>query len=83
MIYICRAFAVNIGIAFKSPEEFFLGEQPRKWIWRGFDPSTLADAAPAFAAGNLLHIRAFTDTRVRTHSFTDEQPRKWIMHHRE
>ncbi len=49
------AFAVNIGITFKSPEEFFLGEQPRKWIWRGFDPSTLADAAPAAAAGMCKH----------------------------
>lgn len=33
-----RHFAMNIGIIFKTPEEFFLSEEPDDWNHMGFDP---------------------------------------------
>lgn len=33
-----RDFAANVGLAFSTPEEFFLNEQPRTFV-RSFDPS--------------------------------------------
>ena len=36
-----RAFAFNLGIAFQTPEEFFLGEsKTTKFVWSGIDPTT-------------------------------------------
>jgi bifunctional polynucleotide phosphatase/kinase len=33
-----RAFAHNIGVEFKTPEEFFLGEAPAIFQWDSIDP---------------------------------------------
>lgn len=33
-----RAFAANIGVKFQTPEEFFLNEEPAKFIWDSIDP---------------------------------------------
>ena len=33
-----RKFAYNIGINFKTPEEYFLGEEPKDFKWGSFDP---------------------------------------------
>lgn len=39
-----RAFAYNIGVDFRTPEEIFLGELPKNYHWTSFDPSKfLAD----------------------------------------
>lgn len=38
MLIILSNFAANIGINFKSPEEFFLGESPQPFT-RDFEPT--------------------------------------------
>ncbi|KAL1998240.1 hypothetical protein VTN02DRAFT_6553 [Thermoascus thermophilus] len=40
-----RDFAANVGIAFKTPEEFFLGAPPEP-VSRAFDPTTYVSHAP-------------------------------------
>jgi bifunctional polynucleotide phosphatase/kinase len=37
----CRDFAANVGIPFKTPEEFFLQENARPFV-REFDPTVFA-----------------------------------------
>ncbi len=45
-----RDFAANVGIEFKTPEEYFLQQQARPFV-RDFDPSAhLADAETSSAA---------------------------------
>ena len=34
----CRDFAANVGIPFRTPEEYFLQEDPRPFV-RTFDPA--------------------------------------------
>lgn len=63
-----RDFAANVGIRYESPEQFFLGEDPRPFL-RTFEPAefmdkTLAKAAPdaspvAFEKKNDLDIVVF------------------------
>ncbi|KAG8897496.1 hypothetical protein FRB99_008114 [Tulasnella sp. 403] len=36
-----RLYALNVGIPFYTPEEFFLKKSPRKFTLRGFHPSSL------------------------------------------
>lgn len=36
-----RKFAVNIGLPFHTPEEFFLGKEPSSFVWHGVDPRTI------------------------------------------
>ena len=37
-----RGFAFNVGMAFKTPEEFFLSESSTdKWAWDSIDPAKL------------------------------------------
>ena len=39
-----RKFAFNVGVDFKTPEEFFLAEKPTdSWEWKGVDPKTLLE----------------------------------------
>ena len=39
-----RLFAANIGIAFHTPEEFFLGHKPtKKFVLPGFNPQEQVD----------------------------------------
>ncbi|KAF4122020.1 bifunctional polynucleotide phosphatase/kinase [Geosmithia morbida] len=51
-----RNFAHNVGVAFKTPEEFFLGEEPREFARDfdlddfAYDEDTAASAAAAAAA---------------------------------
>eukprot|EP01116_Phalansterium_solitarium_P020679 TRINITY_DN6162_c0_g1_i1.p2 TRINITY_DN6162_c0_g1~~TRINITY_DN6162_c0_g1_i1.p2 ORF type:complete len:430 (+),score=197.27 TRINITY_DN6162_c0_g1_i1:76-1365(+) len=45
-----RTFAHNVGLEFKTPEEFFLGHEPTaKWDWESIDPA--AELAKLVAAG--------------------------------
>src|SRR5690348_10689131 len=39
-----RKFAANVGIAFHTPEEFFLDEAPAAFDWDGLDPRSIASA---------------------------------------
>ncbi|KAL1968857.1 hypothetical protein VTN77DRAFT_1218 [Rasamsonia byssochlamydoides] len=43
-----RDFAANVGIAFKTPEEFFLDAKPEQVI-RDFDPASYIDVEPGTA----------------------------------
>lgn len=38
-----RDFAANVGIAFQTPEEYFLGEETKPFV-RGFDPTPYVEA---------------------------------------
>lgn len=40
-----RKFAANLGIEFKTPEEFFLGEKPAKFEWLSMDPQKFLNKA--------------------------------------
>jgi len=59
-----RNFAYNVGIAFKTPEEFFLNEEPRQFF-RDFDPATYVGTNPsgestvAFTKMNEMDIVLF------------------------
>lgn len=56
-----RNFAANLGIDFKTPEEFFLQESPHSFL-RDFDPSThlnALDADPTVEKKNVLDIVLF------------------------
>jgi hypothetical protein len=40
--FVSRAFALNIGIKFATPEAYFLGEnEPTVFEWDGIDPTRL------------------------------------------
>jgi len=41
-----RGFAFNIGVPFKTPEEFFLGESPAPFEWDGIDPKKYLESIP-------------------------------------
>ncbi|XP_046581207.1 uncharacterized protein F21D5.5-like [Haliotis rubra] len=41
-----RMFAANIGINFKTPEEFFLNEKPAKFEWGSLNPVEYLKSAP-------------------------------------
>jgi hypothetical protein len=36
-----RKFAHNLKIAFQTPEEYFLQQEPARFTWQGVDPSTI------------------------------------------
>ena len=36
-----RMFAANVGVPFKTPEEFFFDEEPAGFEWRAMDPATI------------------------------------------
>ena len=50
-----RDFAANAGIAFKTPEEFFLDEEPQPYA-RTFDPSTYANNAVTLEINALQEL---------------------------
>ncbi len=54
VLKLCRDFATNVGINFKSPEEFFLGEAPHPFV-RDFEPKEFLDESPANASPRTLH----------------------------
>lgn len=56
-----RNFAHNVGIAFKTPEEFFLGEESRQYL-RDFDPAQYfsALAAPTSVTNDSTAPTTFT-----------------------
>lgn len=41
----CRGFAVNAGLKFRTPEEFFLGQAPAAAT--AFDPTSYVDIDPS------------------------------------
>lgn len=41
-----RKFAMNVGVPFKTPEEFFLNKPEAKYTMDGFDPQSLKEDAP-------------------------------------
>ena len=43
-----RKFAINIGMPFKTPEEFFLGNPPAPFTLDGFDPKSVPEDTPLF-----------------------------------
>eukprot|EP01027_Heterolobosea_sp_BB2_P014464 GEZU01020775.1.p1 GENE.GEZU01020775.1~~GEZU01020775.1.p1 ORF type:complete len:257 (+),score=90.15 GEZU01020775.1:693-1463(+) len=50
-----RKFAANIGIAFHTPEEFFLGEKPcTKFSWEGIDPSKITTEIEPYKTETLV-----------------------------
>eukprot|EP01107_Rhizomastix_libera_P012407 TRINITY_DN3096_c0_g5_i1.p1 TRINITY_DN3096_c0_g5~~TRINITY_DN3096_c0_g5_i1.p1 ORF type:complete len:602 (-),score=205.24 TRINITY_DN3096_c0_g5_i1:130-1911(-) len=42
-----RKFAYNVGVAFQTPEEFFLGDKPAPFDWGCPDPKTLLSSKPS------------------------------------
>lgn len=54
--------ASNVGITFRSPEEFFLGEEPRPFA-RTFDPSS------------YTIVPAPTNTSTLTHQLEIDEPK--------
>ena len=51
-----RKFALNLGIAFKTPEEFFLGQTPAPFTLEGADPRLLKADGPMFEPANTQLI---------------------------
>lgn len=49
-----RKFAVNIGLPFHTPEEFFLGAKVSDFVWHGIDPRTIPIGGKANADMSLL-----------------------------
>lgn len=49
-----RDFASNVGIDFKTPEEFFLHEAPHPFV-REFEPNEYINESPANANASTLH----------------------------
>ncbi|XP_033122810.1 bifunctional polynucleotide phosphatase/kinase-like [Anneissia japonica] len=47
-----RLFALNIGLAFHTPEEYFLGYQKARFEMPEFDPKLLETASPLFVQSN-------------------------------
>ena len=54
LITLFRDFAANVGIAFKTPEEFFLEEEPRPFV-RTFEPSTYTNDGVLALETNTVH----------------------------
>ena len=43
----CFQFALNVGLKFYTPEEFFLGDKPLPFNMPDFDPKKICDEAAA------------------------------------
>lgn len=57
-LILCSDFATNVGMAFKTPEEFFLDQEPRPFT-RDFDPTTYFDSNTSRSADtSKLHLWA-------------------------
>ncbi|NXN98721.1 PNKP kinase, partial [Rhinopomastus cyanomelas] len=48
-----RLFAINAGLRFHTPEEFFLGQAPAAFTLPTFDPRTLDPEAPLYEPSDL------------------------------
>ncbi|XP_059178049.1 bifunctional polynucleotide phosphatase/kinase-like [Physella acuta] len=49
-----RLFALNIGLSFKTPEEFFLNQKPAPFNMPEFDPRTLRNDTPLISSKSQL-----------------------------
>lgn len=49
-----RLFALNVGLKFHTPEEFFLGQKPAPFILPEFDPRNLSSDTPVVPPGEKL-----------------------------
>jgi bifunctional polynucleotide phosphatase/kinase len=48
-----RGFAVNIGIDFQTPEEYFLGHPPAPFKWDGIDPKSFLKKDQKLCTGDM------------------------------
>ena len=57
-----RKFALNVGIQFYTPEEFFLGEKPyADFEWRSINPKEFYDEVKDEKAPDKLHVDVSTE----------------------
>lgn len=79
-----RDFAANIGITFKTPEEFFLGKPPEP-VSRAFDPSVYIKEESSGPGKSRFHPPRFTwgrfcrSARLRIYVFLDVQSHAYAV----
>ncbi len=51
-----RAFAINVGVTFKTPEEFFFDEAPAPFEWDSSDPKKILDGIEEGALTDINYL---------------------------